>query len=126
MALALIALVAVLIAVAFFAYAFFLWLAGMLTPPLAAAACGLILVIIAIILALVSRGTIRRRGRNFRSDVAGEAAENAALLGSLLGRKAHSFAKSNSTYSLLAMLIAGFAVGLSPKLRALLLSLLKI
>jgi len=61
-----------------------------------------------------------------RDDAALEAAESAAELGSVLGRKMHGFAQAHGSSSLIAALIAGFAVGASPKLRSFLRDILKI
>ena len=125
LALILIALVAVLIAVGFFFVALYLWLKTLLIPPVAAAVCGFLILIFAAIVALISRGTMRRHRRPRRQDLTAEAHETAALLGGLMGRRAQRFMEANTATSLLTVLIAGFAVGISPKLRALLLSLLK-
>jgi len=120
-ALLMIALVAVLIAVGFFAVAFFMWLASILSPALAAVVCGGILLFIALILAMIARAILRTRRRRFRADLA----EDAALMGHLFGRKAYNYARERAGISMLTALISGFAIGLSPKLRAILLSLLK-
>jgi hypothetical protein len=54
-----------------------------------------------------------------------EAAEDAAGLGSELGRKIRGLADAHASGGLLAALVAGFAVGVSPKLRAFLQAILK-
>jgi hypothetical protein len=53
------------------------------------------------------------------------AAETAAELGSLFGDKVQGFAQMNKGTSLLTALAAGFAVGVSPKLRSLLWRIIK-
>jgi hypothetical protein len=52
-------------------------------------------------------------------------AEAAAEIGSLFGDKVQGFANMNRGTSMLTALVAGFAVGVSPKLRALLWRILK-
>ena len=128
-ALILIALVAVMIAVGYFIFALYLWLSEYFVPPAAAVIAGLIVLVVAVILALISRMTMRssrgpqgQRGRDFTSL---GATESAAELGTLLGDKLQGFANMGRGTSMLTALAAGFAIGLSPKLRGLLWRLLK-
>ena len=67
------------------------------------------------------------RPRRSRRDMAPslEAAEDAADLGGEMARKIRGLMDSNANGGLLAALVAGFAVGMSPKLRAFLQALLK-
>ena len=51
--------------------------------------------------------------------------EPAAHLGTLFGDKVQGFASMNKSTSLLTALAAGFAVGVSPKLRSLLWRIIK-
>ena len=124
-ALVLIAVVAALIAVGYFVFALYLWLTDYLVPPAAAVVSGLIVLVVAILLALISGGMLRWSKRRDRDHVAMSAAETAAEIGSLFGDKLQGFAQMNRGTSLLTALVAGFAVGLSPKLRALLWRILK-
>jgi high-affinity K+ transport system ATPase subunit B len=124
-ALMLIALVAALIGVGYFAFALYLWLTNYFVPPAAAVIAGLIVLVVAGLLALIARGMLRGSKRRDRNYMSGTAAETAAELGSLLGDKVESFVHKNRGTSLLTALAAGFAVGVSPKLRSLLWRILK-
>lgn len=120
----LVMIVAAFIAVGYFAYALYLFLASLMTPPLAAAATGILVLLLAAFLALATRaGTGRRRYTESQSSR--EARESAAELGGELGRRLLGFADAHRTGSLLAALVAGFAVGVSPKLREFLLDVLR-
>jgi hypothetical protein len=124
-ALILIALVAVLIAVGYFVFALYLWLTNYFVPPAAAVVAGVIILVVAALLALIARAFMRgskRRGKDYASM---SAAETAAELGSLFGDKVQGFANMSRGTSLLTALVAGFAVGVSPKLRAILWRVLK-
>ena len=123
-ALMLIALVAVMIALGYFLFALYLWLTNYFVPPAAAAVAGAIILVIAALLALIGRAALRgskRRDRNYAS----VSAEAAAEIGSLFGEKVQGFAQMGKGTSLLTALAAGFAVGVSPKLRALLWRIIK-
>ena len=126
-AMLLIGLVTGVIAVAFFAYAVYLELLNVLVGPAAAAITGVIILAVALVLMGLMRVIFRpRRRRRRMSDMPSlEECENAADIGSELGRKIRGLAGAGSGGGLLAALAAGFAVGISPKLRAFLQSLLK-
>jgi membrane protein implicated in regulation of membrane protease activity len=124
-ALLLIALVAIMIAVGYFIYALYLWLAMYLVPPAAAVVSGLIVLVLAAVLALIARMFMRGSKRRDRDYASMSAAETAAELGSLFGDKVQGFAQLNKSTSLLTALAAGFAVGVSPKLRSLLWRIIK-
>jgi hypothetical protein len=124
-ALILIALVAVFIAVGYFIFALYLWLTTYLVPWGAAVVAGLIVLVIAALLALIARLFMRGSKRRDRDYPSLSAAEAAAEIGSLFGDKVQGLAQMNKGASLLTALAAGFAVGVSPKLRTLLWRILK-
>jgi hypothetical protein len=123
-ALVLIALVASLVAVGYFLFALYLWLAEYLVPPAAAAISGVIALLLALVLALIARAMLRFR-RGGTDAPALSAAETAADVGSALSDKLNDFATMNRGTSMITALMAGFAVGFSPRLRSLLWRLLK-
>jgi hypothetical protein len=120
----LIALLAAIIALAYFAYALFLVLLNVVVAPAAAVLTGIIILLAAILLVLATR-TRSRRGRKREKSPTLEGFENAAELGSELARKMRGLTGTEASGGLLAALVAGFAVGMSPKLRAFLQSILK-
>ncbi len=126
-ALALIGVVAGWIALAFFSYAIYLAFLNVLAPAVAAAVTAVVVIAAAILLMGIVRLALRPRRRRRRT--AGipslEECETAAEAGSELGRKIRDIAAANSGGGLLAALVAGFAVGVSPKLRAFLQAILK-
>ena len=124
-ALLLIALVAIMIAVGYFVYALYLWMAVYLVPPAAAVVTGLIVLVLAALLALIARMFMRGSKRRDRDYSSMTAAETAAELGSLFGDKVQGLANMNKSTSMLTALAAGFAVGVSPKLRSLLWRIIK-
>ena len=124
-ALLLIALVAIMIALGYFVYALNLWLAVYLVPPAAAVVTGLIVLVLAALLALIARVFMRGSKRRDRDYSSMTAAETAAELGSLFGDKVQGFASMNKSTSMLTALAAGFAVGVSPRLRSLLWRIIK-
>jgi hypothetical protein len=120
----LIALIASVIAISYFAYGLYLFLANVVVPPAAAVLTGILVLLTALLLIAVLRaatGRRRRRGKNGSPEVW----EDAAELGSELGRKIRGLTQEHASGGLLAALVAGFAVGMSPKLRAFLQSILK-
>lgn len=118
-----IVLVAAAIAAGYFAQAIYLLIASVVTPPAAAALTGVSVIVIAVLLvSLVRLGAPRRRSRESRA----EAREDEPDLANDLARKLKTLGEAQSNGTLLATLIAGFAVGLSPKLRAFLESVLKL
>lgn len=126
-AMLLIGLVAGVIAILFFAYAVYLALLNVLVGPAAAAITGAVVIAAALLLMAALRLVFRPRRRRRRvADVPSlEECENAADIGSELGRRIRGLAGASTGGGLLAALLAGFAVGVSPKLRAFLQSLLK-
>jgi hypothetical protein len=120
----LIALVASVIALGYFVYGLYLVLLGMVVPPAAAVLTGILVLLTALLLIAVLRAVMGRRRRRGRAD-SPEVWEDAAELGSNLGRKIRGLTGEHASGGLLAALVAGLAVGLSPKLRAFLQSILK-
>lgn len=120
----LITLIAAVIALVYFAYALFLVLLNVVVPPAAAVLTGVIILLAAMLLVAATR-TRSRHGRKREASATLEGFENAAELGSELGRKLRGLTGSEASGGLLAALVAGFAVGMSPKLRAFLQSILK-
>ena len=120
----LITLIAAVIALVYFAYALFLVLLNVVVPPAAAVLTGVIILLAALLLVAATR-TRSRSGRKREPSPTLEGFENAAELGSELGRKLRGLTGSEASGGLLAALVAGFAVGMSPKLRAFLQSILK-
>lgn len=104
----------------FLIVAFYLFLATMMAPWLAAlatAGAALLFSLFVILIArLITRSTMPRSA-NARH-------RSAAELGELLGRQAHTFLAGNSLGMLALLLGVGFAMGFSPRLRKLLMKLL--
>jgi hypothetical protein len=109
--------VAILTASVFLIVAFYLFLAELM-PPWAAALATAGAAVLFAVLVFVIGSMLKPRRRSFL--VPGSAAE----LGERLGRHAQTFARTNKFVTLGICLVAGFAIGLSPKLRAFLLRLL--
>jgi hypothetical protein len=125
LAVMLIALVAAIIAMTYFAYALYLLLLDWVVPPAAAVLTGVIVLLAVALLALVTRGASRPRRMRAAGMPTLEACEDAAGLGTEMGRKIRGLAGAQASGGLMAALVAGFAVGVSPKLRAFLQALLK-
>jgi hypothetical protein len=124
-AMLLIGLTAGVIAILFFAYAVYLALLNVLVSPAAAAITGVVVIAAALLLMAALRLLFRPRRRRVADMPSLEECENAADIGSELGRRIRGLAGASTGGGLLAALLAGFAVGISPKLRAFLQSLLK-
>jgi hypothetical protein len=124
LALVLSAVLTALTAMGYFMFALYLWLAMYLVPPAAAVISGVIVLFIAGMFALIASTMYAGLARHGRESTLG-AAETAAELGSLFGDKVHGFASMNRGTSMLTALIAGFAVGVSPRLRNLLWNVIK-
>ena len=126
LALVLSAVLTALIAIGYFMFALYLWLAMYLVPPAAAVISGVIVLLTAVVLALIASSLFGGLGvaRRERDSTLG-AAETAADIGSLFSDKVQDFASMNRGTSLLTALAAGFAVGISPKLRGLLWRIIK-
>ncbi len=120
------ALVAAFVAIGFFAFALYQFVLQYLSPALAALATGFIVLAASMLLVLATKLAGKKpKRRKIVDDPALEAAADAAELGSVLGRKLQGLAAAHGNSSLWASLAAGFAVGVSPKLRSFLLDLLK-
>ena len=125
LAMVLIALIAAVVAIGYFAFALYLLLLTFVVPPAAALLTGLLVLLTALLLIAIARAATKPRRRRRESSPSLEAAEDAAGLGSELGRKIRGLADAHASGGLLAALVAGFAVGVSPKLRAFLQAILK-
>jgi hypothetical protein len=125
LAMILIALVASITAVCYFAFAVYLLLLPFVVPPAAALLTGIVVLVVALLLIAIARAGTRPRRMRREPSPSLEAAEDAAGLGTEIGRKVRGLADAHGSGGLLAALVAGFAVGVSPKLRAFLQALLK-
>ena len=125
LALVLSAVLTALIAVGYFMFALYLWLAEYLVPPAAALIAGVLVLFTAVVLGFISTTMFGGLGVKDRNPKHLGAAETAADLGSIFGDQVKEFAQMSRGTSLVTALIAGFAVGFSPRLRTLLWSLLK-
>ena len=124
LAVVLIAVIAAITAVVYFAFALYLLLLDYVVPPAAALLTGILVLVAVLILAAATRAGMRpRRRRDHVPSV--EAVEDAADLGGEMARRIRGLMDSNAGGGLLAALVAGFAVGMSPKLRAFLQAILK-
>lgn len=124
----LVALVAAFVAVGFFAFALYQFVLQYMSPALAALATGVIILIGAMLLVFATKLAGRKpaKPRKVVNDPGLAAAEGAAELGNVLGQHLRGLAEAHGNGSLWASLAAGFAVGVSPKLRSFLRDLLKI
>ena len=120
----LVAVIAAVTAISYFAYALYLLLLYIVVPAAAAALTGVLILVIALLLIAVIRAATQPK-RKREPMPAMEALESAAELGSELGRKVRGLTEAQASGGLMAALVAGFAFGVSPKLRAFLQSLLK-
>ena len=125
LALVLSAVLTALIAVGYFMFALYLWLAEYLVPPAAALIAGVLVLFTAVVLIFISTRMFGGLSVHDRNPKHLGAAQTAADLGSLFGDQVKDFAQMGRGASLLTALVAGFAVGFSPRLRNLLWSLLK-
>jgi len=124
LAMVLIALVAAVTAIAYFAFALYLLLLPVVVPAAAAVLTGILVLLTALVLIGLTRVVSRpRRGREPSPSL--EACESAAELGTEVGRRLRGLADAHASGGLIAALVAGFAVGISPKLRAFLRDILK-
>ena len=121
----LIAVIAAVIAISYFAYALDLLLETVVSRPAAALLTGVLILVIALLLIAVIRAATQPKRKKRESMPAMEALESAAELGSELGRKLRGLSDAQASGGLMAALVAGFAFGVSPKLRDFLQSLLK-
>jgi hypothetical protein len=123
-ALVLSAVLTALFGIGYFMFALYLWLATYLVPPAAAAIAGVLVLMMAGVFALIASNMFGGLAQHGRDSTLGPA-EAAANIGSLFSEKLQGLGSMNRSTSLLTALIAGFAVGVSPKLRGLLWALLK-
>jgi hypothetical protein len=124
LAVVLIAVIASITAIVYFAFALYLLLLDYVVPAAAALLTGILILVAVIILAAVTRAGMRPRRRR-EATPSLEAAEDAADLGGEIARKVRVLLDSHANGGLLAALVAGFAVGMSPKLRAFLQTILR-
>ena len=123
------AILTALIALGYFILALYLLLAEYLVPPVAAVLSGILVLMAAMVMGLIAStmfGGLARRDRDGdRDSPTLGIAETAADIGNLFGGKVQDFASMNKGTSMLTALVAGFAIGVSPKLRSLLWRILK-
>jgi hypothetical protein len=125
LAMVLIGLIAAILALLYFAFALYLLLLQYVMAPAAALLTGVLILLLALALIGIMRLATRRRSRPREPSPSLEAAESAAGLGTEIGRKIRGLTEANASGGLIAALVAGFAVGMSPKLRAFLQAILK-
>lgn len=113
-----------LLAVGFLAAALYLGLATLLSPPLAALASAGVLLVAALLAVLVA-GFRRNASRATGTVPASDLSEAAAALGSRLGEQAARQAQAHPWAAAGAALACGAIVGANPRLRALLMGLLR-
>jgi len=103
-------------AISFMCVALYLQLATMMTPPLAATTTALAALLFSLFVMMIGRWLAfgRRGTRGGSSRIAGDPAME---LGRRLGEEAFKYVKAHRSGTLIATLVAGFAVGASPKLR---------
>jgi hypothetical protein len=114
--------------VVFLCLALYSFLLTLLTAPLAglaAAALAFFLSLLVILLGAALANGLARRARARRAKRGGAAFAISAELGKILGEDTAKFIAGKPVLTLLLALAGGFAVGVSPRLRALLQTLLK-
>jgi hypothetical protein len=121
----LIALIGAILAIVYFAFALYLLLLALVVPPAAALLTGILILLMALALIGIARVATGPRRRKRETSPSLDAAESAAGLGTELGRKLRGLTEAHASGGLIAALVAGFAVGVSPKLRAFLQAILK-
>lgn len=107
-----------ILAVGFLSAALYLALAEALGPPLAAAATGVALIVVAALVLLGIRLSMRGARPPPETQAQPDGRASAAKLGEMLGEEAAVWTKRHPAASMLAALAAGFAVGSSPKIRS--------
>jgi hypothetical protein len=125
LAVVLIALIAAITAIVYFAYALYLLLLDVVVPPAAAVLTGILVLLAVVVLAAATRAAMRPHRRRRDPSPSVEAVEDAADLGGEIARKIRGLLEAHASGGLVAALVAGFAVGMSPKLRAFLQAILK-
>jgi len=107
------------LAVGFFAAALYLALAGPLPPSAAAGVTGLALVLVAALIVLGIRLSLRGPRRAPAQPASPpDGRVMAAKLGEMLGEDVAGWTRRHPAAAMIAALAAGFAVGSSPKLRS--------
>jgi hypothetical protein len=125
LAMVLIALIGAILAVLYFAFALYLLLLQYVMPPAAALLTAILILLIALAVIGIMRLATRRPRRKRESIPLLDAAESAAGIGTELGQKIRGLTEGHASGGLIAALVAGFAVGVSPKLRSFLQAILK-
>ncbi len=125
LAMVLIAVVAAILAIVYLAFALYLLLLAYVVPPAASLLTAFLILVTALVIIWIMRLATRPRRRSLDPNPTLEAAANAAGLGTEVGRKIRALTEAHASGGLIAALVAGFAVGVSPKLRAFLQSILK-
>jgi hypothetical protein len=122
---AIFAFVFLLIGLIFFAVSLDAWLAARTSAPLAALGTGAAALLIALLIILLVRASLSSVGRARKG---GDARKEdlASALGEGLARKVSEAIGSHGIAASVAALVAGIIVGASPRLRRLVLILLKI
>lgn len=120
-----VAMLVLVAALGFLAYAAYLALLGVLSPPLAALATGVGAILVAFLIVVLVRALTRpRRARSpRRDDDAGATERLAGELGGKLGEQIGALTRSHKGPVIAASLLAGVAVGASPRLRGVLMNL---
>ena len=118
----------VITALGYLAYAAYLALLGAISPPLAALVTGVGAILVALLIVVAARVLTRgkrapARRRDGADDIGG-AQRLAGELGGQLGEQLGSLTRSHKGPVLAASLLAGVAVGASPRLRGALLDLM--
>ncbi len=106
---------ALCIALGFLFAALCIYLTHFMSLTLATAATAAIAIVIALLILLIAKMLVSRRTRKAES--------SAAVLGALLGEDLKAIKGFGTTKRLLVALVAGIAVGLSPRLRRILFEL---
>jgi hypothetical protein len=114
------------IAAAFFSYAFYLHLVTALTPPAAAALAGFGALVILLGIAAAARALLPRTPEASLIPLHPTSVhESAALLGEELGEKLRDMVQRHRAAAMGAVLLSGFAMGASPRLRRFAFGLIK-
>jgi hypothetical protein len=112
--------VLITVAIVFASMAVYFALLERLTPTMAAlatAGLALVFLFVVMLLARLVAAIAGSRGPDPQRD--------AAFLGNLVGRRMEDWHQRNSLFAVMAALSAGFVVGMSPRLRGILLDILK-
>jgi hypothetical protein len=118
------AVLVLLVGYGFLSAAAYLALLGVTTAPIAALVCGLVTLLFALLVALSTRWAMTGRGlhpkrgfgKNGRPLPSGEA-EMAGEVGGIVGEEIASLVRAHRGAAVAVSLVAGLAVGVSPRLR---------